>query len=112
MKSGGKLKEISSFKVEDLTKIISKSMFLASSATKDSLTLYLAKKLVDNSDVNIIAVTHRNVMVNYNCHVATNVSTQEEADKLMILYAIHIVASGGTVHIYTQDTDVLFFGSP
>jgi len=28
-------------------------------------------------------------------------------DTLMILHAVEIAASGATVHVYTQDTDVL-----
>jgi len=57
--------------------------------------------------VNIVTVTQKSVMVNYDCNVATNVSTQEKANMLMILHALEIEASGDTVHIYTQDTDVL-----
>jgi len=50
----------------------------------------------------IVTVTRKSVMVNYDCNVATKVSTQEEADMLMILHAVEIAASGDTVHIYTQ----------
>ena len=51
--------------------------------------------------MNIMTVTRKSVMVNYDCSVATNVSTQEEADTLMVLHAVKIAASGDT------DTDVL-----
>ena len=37
----------------------------------------------------------------------TRVSSQEEADTVMILHAIELGATGKTVHIMTQDTDVL-----
>jgi len=101
------VKEVRSFKVEDSTQIKDKATFLASNATKDCLTLYLAQQLIDNSTMNIMTVTRKSMMVNYDCNVATNVSTQEEADTLMILHAVEIAASGDTLHIYTQDTDVL-----
>jgi len=51
--------------------------------------------------MNIVTVTRKSVMVNYDCNVATNESTQEEADTLMILHAVEIAASGDNVHIYT-----------
>ncbi|KAG0711912.1 hypothetical protein GWK47_019569 [Chionoecetes opilio] len=103
----GKLKEIRSYKVEDSTQIRDKSTFLASNATKDSLTLYLAHQLIERSTVNMVTVTRKSVMVNYDCQVSTGVSTQEEADTLMILHAVEVAAAGAIVHIYTQDTDVL-----
>ena len=58
------MKEVKSFKVEDSTQIKDKATVLASNATKDSLTLYLAQQLVDNSTVNIVTVTRKSVMVN------------------------------------------------
>ena len=103
----GKLKEIRSFKVEDSTQIKDKTMFLASNITKDSLTIYLAQQLIDNSTVKVVTATRMDVLVNHDTVVTTNVSTQEEADTIMILHALEIAASGGTVHIYSQDTDVL-----
>ena len=95
------MKEVRSFKVEDSTQIKDKATFFASNATKDSLTLYLAQQLMDNSKMNIMTVIRKSVMVNYDCNVATNVSTQEEADTLMVLHAVKIAASGDTVHICT-----------
>lgn len=103
----GKVKDIRSYKVEDSTPIRDKAMFLASNATKDSLTLYLAQQLIDKSTVNTVTVTNKSVMANYDCQITTGVSTQEEADTLMILHAVEVAASGATAHIYTQDTDVL-----
>ena len=35
------------------------------------------------------------------------VSTQEEADTLMIHHAVEVVSNGMNVQIYSQDTDVL-----
>src|SRR6266536_586131 len=46
-------------------------------------------------------------MANYDCYVATGVSTQEEADIIMILHAVEIASAAGNVHIYKQDIDVL-----
>jgi len=46
-------------------------------------------------------------MANYDCYVATGVSTQEEADTIMVLHAIEIASAAGTVHICMQDIDVL-----
>ena len=34
-------------------------------------------------------------------------STQEEADTLLILYAVAVTHQGNTVHIYSCDTDML-----
>jgi hypothetical protein len=103
----GKLQAISFYKVDDSTQIMDKSMFLASNSTKDSLSLYLAQQLIDNSTVNVVMATRKRVMVNCDCNVATGVSTQEEADTLMILHAVEVADSGGSVHLYIQDTAVL-----
>ena len=104
------MKEIRSYNVEDSTQIWDKSTILASNATKNSLTLYLAQQLIDKSTVKAVTVTHKSVMANYDCQATTGVSTQEEADTLMILHAVEVAASGATVHVYTQDTDVLLTG--
>ena len=39
-------------------------------------------------------------------------STQEEADTLLILYAVTVSCQGNTVHIYSCDTDVLVLALP
>jgi len=77
-----------------------KSTFLASNATKDCLTLYQAQQLIDKSTVKAVIVTHQSVMANYDCQAITGVSTQEEADTLMILHAVEVAASGATVHVH------------
>ena len=47
-------------------------------------------------------------MTNYECETMTGVSTQEEADHLMIHQAIEVTSNGMHVHIlYSQDTNVL-----
>ena len=42
------------------------------------------------------------------CETMTGVSTQEEADSLMNHHAVEVASNGMNVHIYPQDTDVLF----
>jgi hypothetical protein len=51
------LQAIRSYKVDDSTQIMDKSMFLERNSTKDSLTLYLAQQLIDNSTVSIVTAT-------------------------------------------------------
>ena len=46
-------------------------------------------------------------MTNYECEAMTGVSTQEEADTLMIHHAVEVASNGMTVQIYSHDTDVL-----
>ena len=94
------------FKVEDGTKIKDAKSFLGSTVTKDSLTLYLARKLVSHAQLSIIAATRENVLSNMSGYIPAP-SSQEEADTLMILYAVEAAKSGYTIHIYSQDTDVL-----
>ena len=66
----GKSKIIRSYIVEESTCIKDKGTFLASNDTKDSLTLYLAKKLIDRStSENLVTVTRSDVMINSDCHV-------------------------------------------
>ena len=97
-----------SYSVEHQTRITDKKMFLSSNKTKDSLTLYLAQQLIDNSKItNLMTATRRSVMTKYECHDLPGVSTQEEADTLMIFHAVQVARTGYGVHIYSQDTDVL-----
>ena len=44
----------------------------------------------------------------HECETMTGVSTQEEADTLMIHHAVEVASNGMNVHIYQQNTDVLF----
>ena len=104
---GGKKVPVRTYKAEDTTKIRDAKAFLGSNATKDSLTLYLAQKLVDNAQTHVITATHSNVLSNKTGTINPGVSSQEEADTLMIFHATEAAKSGFTVHIYSQDTDVL-----
>ena len=104
----GKSKGNRSYIVEDGTSIRDKATFLSTNNTKDSLTLYIAQQLIDQSNAdNLVTVTCMNVMTNAGSHVATGVSSQEEADTIMVLHAVEVAANGFDVHIYTQDTNVL-----
>ena len=44
----------------------------------------------------------------HECETMTGVSTQEEADTLMIHHDVEVASNGMNVHMYPQDTDVLF----
>ena len=48
------------------------------------------------------------VSARHECETMTGVSTQEEADTRMIHHAVEVASNGMNVHIYPQDTDVLF----
>ena len=91
--------------IDDKTAIDS---ILSSRKTKDRLTLYLAKKLFNNSNERIVTVTREGVRSNNNeVNPTTPVSTQEEADTLMIIHAVEIVQTGFSVDFFSQDTDWL-----
>lgn len=81
---------------------------MAANETKDSLTLYLAQQLIEKSSTaNLMTATRQSVMTNFECSEIPAVSTQEEADTLMLLHAVQVASTGHNVHIYSQDTDVL-----
>ncbi|KAH3839450.1 hypothetical protein DPMN_112881 [Dreissena polymorpha] len=91
--------------VDDETAIDS---ILSSKKTKYRLTLYLAEKLLYNSNERIVKVTREGVRANNNeVNQTTSVSTQEEADTLMIIHAVEIVQTGFSVDFFSQDTDWL-----
>lgn len=91
--------------VEDETPI---DDILFNRKTKDRLTVYLADKLLQTSKNIIVTVTRESVKsINTDVNPRTPVSTQEEADTLMILHAVEIVQTGFSVDFYTQDTDWL-----
>jgi hypothetical protein len=81
---------------------------MGSATTKDDLTHYEAQQLVEeNAQLRIIAATHKGVLSNTGIDIVPGASSQEEADTLMILHAVKAARDGLTVHIYSQDTDVL-----
>ena len=103
----GKVRVTKSYIVQDSTGIKDKKTFLASSSTKDSLTLYRSHQLIRYSAVKVMTATRQEVMTNYECETMPGVSTQEDADTIMIHHAVEVASNGMNVHIYSQDTDVL-----
>ncbi len=96
------------FKAEDTTKLRDIKSFLASTPTKDSLTLYLSQKLTELAKIQVIVATRRSVSLNRSGELNPGVSSQEEeADTLMVLHGVEAAKMGFRVHIYSQDTDVL-----
>lgn len=93
--------------VEDATPIKDVKSFIASNNTKGQLTTFLAHKLVDNEQFKILAATGKDVLYNFCCEIGTEVSSQEEADTLIILHALNVSKAGYRVDIYSHDTDVL-----
>ena len=79
--------------VVDATPISDPKLFLANNETKDSLTLYLAEKVL-RIDATIVAVTQLDVKTNAEDKKPTGVSSQEEAYTLIILHAAKISAAG------------------
>ena len=94
--------------VDDITPIHDSKLFLANKETiKNSLTFYLANKVLQLK-IPVVTVTRLHVKSNMNnVQPSTGVSTQEEADTLVILHAAEISKAGKNVHIMTQDTDVI-----
>lgn len=83
--------------------------FVASIKTKDSLTEYLCHKIMDHyksRETEVIVSTQRGARSNHG-NVEHLSSTQEEADTLLILHALHAVRTGVQVEIMSPDTDVL-----
>ena len=70
--------------------------FVASIKIKDSLTDYLANNILDHYQ------SHETEVI-----VSTQRGTQEEADTLLILHALHAVRTCSDVQIISLDTDVL-----
>ena len=98
-----------SFIIEDTTPIHDPKIFLANNKTKDSVTLYLAEKVLQ-LPIPVVTVTRMHVKTNReNVQPLTDISSQEEADTIMILHAVEVgkAGKGNDVHILTQDTDVL-----
>ena len=104
---GTKATPVRGYKVEDATKIKDAKSFLGNTTTKDDLTQYLAQKLRDDAHIPIIAATHKGVLSNTGIDTVPGASSQEEADTLMMLHAVEASREGLTVHVYSQDTDVL-----
>ena len=94
------------YKVDDTTHIKDFKSFLSTKETKVNLVVYLAQKAVQLCKVPITTHTEKGVLSSQPNMVSIP-STQEEADTLLILYAVAVSRQGNTVHIYSCDTDVL-----
>ena len=95
------------FHIADATPIQNSKVFLANNETKDALTIYLAEKTLE-IDMPVVTVTRLGVKSNVDgYHPSTPVSSQPEADTLMVLHAIELTSNQKSVHFLTQDTDVM-----
>ncbi len=92
--------------VEDRTPIKEFKTFLASKETKDNLTVYLAQKCIDGCATAVTTHTRKGTK-STNAGMVSITSTHEEADTLLVLYAVSVTEAGKVAHIYTHDTDVL-----
>jgi hypothetical protein len=83
--------------------------FLSNVSTKQSLTSYLARKLIvyyTPSQKNVVVSTHEGVICNHG-DLSSLSSNHEEADTVIILHAIYAASHQRTIHILSPDTDVL-----
>ena len=103
----GKCKHPTSYLVTDSTPIKDKKIFLSSNATKDSLTLFLAEKLIDRSVSNSHVTATRKAVLRNDGQPSMEPCSHEEADTLMIYHAMLASHEGYEIEIYSQDTDVL-----
>ena len=95
------------FYIEDSTPIQDSKNFLKNNDTKDALTIYLADKTLE-IDMPMATVTRLDVKTNVDgYHPSTKVSSQPEADTLMILHALELSSIRKNVNFLTQDTDVV-----
>ena len=81
---------------------------LSTKETKANLVLYLAQKAIQLCKVPITTHTQKGVLSSQP-NMVNILSVQEEAETLLILYAVAVSHQGNTVHIYSCDTDVLEF---
>ena len=83
--------------------------FMANSKTKESLTYYLANKIMTHfksHDTEVIVSTQCGAQSNKR-NVDHLSSTQEEADTLLLLHALYMAGTGVEVQIMSPDTDVM-----
>ena len=83
-----------SLHVVDTTPINDHKSFLSNNGTKDSLTIYLAEKAI-KINIPMVTVTRLHVHCNKTIFEPTStVSSQEEADTVIILHAAELGAAG------------------
>ena len=84
--------------------------FLTNIKTKGSLTIYLAEKVLQHfqdSNKVVVVSTQNGVRCNREDYVVDHlISSQEEADTLLILHSLDACHMHSTVHILSPDTDV------
>lgn len=92
--------------IEDSTPLQGKRDIMSNNKTKDRLTVYLSDKLIQKSKRKIVTATRESVQSNSpDIQPKTGISTQEEADTLVVLHALEITSTGASVDFFTQDTD-------
>ena len=92
IRSGGKC-DMRSYSCSDTTPIVtSLKQFLSSTKTKDSLTLYLGKKLLDYScsQEKVFVVSNREGAQSHQIDVSHLTTNHEEADTIMLLHALDV----------------------
>jgi len=94
------------YKVEDSTPIKDFKAFLGTMEIKANLVIYLAQKALEMCRLPITTHTHKGVMSSVD-NMLSITSTHEEADTLLILYAVAVSHLGNIPYIYSCDTDVL-----
>ena len=104
-------KPATAYLVTDNTQIgkVSAKQFLSSTATKDELTVYLAKKALHHFEgkPKVFIVTSRQEVLSNSMDVQHLCSSQEEADTRLILHSLDAVRRGATeLYIQSPDTDV------
>jgi len=88
---------------------VSAKQFLSSTATKDELTVYLAKKALHHFEgkPKVFIVTSRQDVLSNSMDAQHLCSSQEEAGTRLILYSLDAVRRGATeLYIQSPDTDV------
>ena len=101
-KLGVQQSSVIAYIVDDTTPIHDSKLFLANNETKDSLTFYLENKVLQLK-IPVFTVTCLHVKSNMNnVQPSTGVSTQDEADTLIMLHAAEISKAGKNVHIMTK----------
>lgn len=108
-RTGGKVWRGTEYKVDMNTRIKDLNKFLSSTKTKELLTIFLAHEVIVHCTGDVTTVTSKGVECNTssNGSASTAECKHDEADTLLIYYASEARKLGLTIHIYSQDTDVL-----
>ena len=88
---------------------VSAKQFLSSTATKDQLTVYLAKNVLNHFEgkPKVFIVRSRQDVLSNSMDVAHLCNSQDEANTRLILHSLDAVCRGATeLYIQSPDTDV------